>query len=781
MKKTLLFAGVLLLLQCAVSQEVVTLTFTAQKQNLSYQKLDSVVVTNLSRNWTEVLMYPDTVLTMKAVGIADYENAAGEVKLYRNIPNPFYGTTDFNLALLEDGKVDLMIFDINGKKVAEYHNTLENGEHTFRAVLGKPQTYLLSATTRNAKTSIKMVNLGNAGEQSRIEYLSGRPLTLSMEKGATSKPCSYGDTMRYVGYVTQNGDSKCVAVEQVNHGDEAIVFTFPSVADLVVYGKIYTAEGDSIAEAFAVKDGKYICVGGKEDVEEYIAEGETQVLDCSGKGLVMPSCGNGHAHYMMGYAMKTFGTPVALEDDVQKFLYEILPVAAKKAKDNGAVAVVGSGWNYHVFEAEGMPTREQLDSICPDIPVFFSDDEGHKGLANTLCLVNAGVMKADGTVLMQGTDIRGGEIVTGADGKPTGLLKEQAATFVRAKGIDYDELYTVEVADKDLQTIEKDLLAKGYTMCMDGWSNYFYNTNFYQAAHQRDTAGILHLVLGMGYELESWMNVDSAIATATDMKKYASDHVLPRWIKLFIDGTVEGGTGYCAIPYPDGHRGIVNWTEQEVTDITTSANNDGLTMHIHTMGDSAVALAVSAFVKGGQDEKRNTVVHVRNVLPETWTLMANHNIYATSGMHWHHFPSWGPIVLSLLGMVPEGYEDKSYPMKSYFDYGVNVSSHTDYPALSGSPDDPFGVMEIAVTGIDVNSEFDEETWWKEELLTRDRALKALTINCAKQLFLENERGSIRVGKYADFILVNKDVLDCPENEIHEAKVTSTYFEGKKVY
>ena len=102
-------------------------------------------------------------------------------------------------------------------------------------------------------------------------------------------------------------------------------------------------------------------------------------------------------------------------------------------------------------------------------------------------------------------------------------------------------------------------------------------------------------------------------------------------------------------------------------------------------------------------------------------------------------------------------------MKSFFDYGVNVSSHSDYPALSGSPDDSFGIMEITVTGVYYPEK--SKPWWPEELLTREQALTALTINCAKQMFIEDERGSISKGKYADFLLVDKDVLTCPVTEI----------------
>ncbi|MBO4215666.1 MAG: hypothetical protein J5888_04965, partial [Bacteroidaceae bacterium] len=94
-------------------------------------------------------------------------------------------------------------------------------------------------------------------------------------------------------------------------------------ADLVVYGKIFTSEGNQMVEAFAVKDGKYVYVGDKAGAEVYIEKGKTEVVDYTGKGLVMPGCGNGHAHYSMGYAIQSVGTVVGLEDNSEKFLTEI--------------------------------------------------------------------------------------------------------------------------------------------------------------------------------------------------------------------------------------------------------------------------------------------------------------------------------------------------------------------------------------------------------------------------------------------------------------------------
>ena len=544
------------------------------------------------------------------------------------------------------------------------------------------------------------------------------------------------------------------------------------VADLVVYGKIFTSENNQIVEAFAVKDGKYIYVGDKKGAEAYIEAGKTRLVDYRGKGLVMPGCGNGHSHYMLGYALKTIGTMIGLDVNTEKFLKEIVPAAVKKAKAEGATSIFGQGWRLQSFNP--MPTREDLDAICSDIPMYFLDEECHKALGNTILLKKAGIIKEDGTAGK--TTLRGGEIVVDANGMPTGLMKEQAQTYLRSF-LDNDNLYILDRALSNLDEISQYMASVGYTMYHGGWGNYFVNTNYYQACQQLDQAGKLNFVVGLPYEIESWMDMDEALGRAVDAKKFASKRVLPRWIKLLFDGGVEAGTAIVDPLYPDDHQGIANWTEEEVTELTRKANAQGLTIHIHVMGNKGVNHVVNAFVNGGQDEMRNTLVHVRNVNDEDYKRMAEHNIYVTSGVTWHHMPTGAPEVLKT--MVPAGMEDKSYPFKSFFDYNIPVSIHSDYPATSGSPDDPFGIMEIAVTGV-LWSE-NGTPWWPEELATREQTLTAMTINVAKQMFIENERGSIKTGKYADFLLLNQDVLTCPVNQIHSTKPTATYFEGKKLF
>lgn len=544
-------------------------------------------------------------------------------------------------------------------------------------------------------------------------------------------------------------------------------------ADLVVYGKIFTSEDGQIVEAFAVKDGKYIYVGDKAGAEAYIEEGKTEVVDYTGKGLVMPGCGNAHAHYSLGYAIQSAGTVMDRADGVDKFIKEIVPAAVKKAKDNKANVVFGSGWDMMKFPKD-LCYRKLLDEVCSDIPIYFADEEGHKGLANTILLKKAGLIKEDGSAGK--TEVRGGEVVLDADGIPTGYVKEQAGTYVRSF-LDNEYLFSVDVAKANMAGIQEQLLSEGYTMYQDGYSSYFFNDNFYKAAQQMDQAGDMHFVLGTAWELDSWMDVDKTLEKAAATKKYETAHIKTNWLKMFMDGTVESGTGFIDPVYPDGHQGIPNWSEEELTEITRKANEKGITMHVHVMGNKGVTRIVNAYVKAGKKEMRNTLVHVYGVSEPDYQRMADNNIYVTSGMLWHHCDS--VLQKELLPLLPEGMNHKGYPMKSFFDHGINLSSHSDFPALCGAPDDPFGIMEIVVTGVYYTEQ--AKPWWPEECITREQALTALTINVARQMFLENERGSIKTGKYADFLLVTKDVLTCPVTEIHEAKPAATYFEGKQVF
>lgn len=551
------------------------------------------------------------------------------------------------------------------------------------------------------------------------------------------------------------------------------------VADLVVYGSVYTANDEAPqAEAFAVKDGVYVYVGTVKGAEDYVGK-ETVVIDHRNKGMITPGFYDNHAHYLMQEAIKTMGAVILSENMSKQEVLNVLANAYNEAKKQGKPGIYGFGWSFPIFEMNGMPTLEELDKACPDIPLYASDSEGHKGLANTACMRNAGIIKDDGTLAIK--QIKGGEIVVDAQNRPTGLLKEQAGTYCKLKGIDFNTLLDKETALKTVQNVCSSLQSKGIISYMDGWSNYYGNTRFYEAANELDKNGKLNICLGLSYEIES-SNSDpmGELSKAFHMTDFSSTHVNTNYIKLFADGTVETRTGYVNTPYLNGTFGIPNWTDQELADITAKANAENFTMHVHTMGDKAVHMTINAFANAGKKSMRNTLVHVCNIKNEDYKVLADNNIVCAVGILWHVFSENAKNYLSKI--VPPVYAEHMYPMRSFLDNGVTATSHSDYPALSGASEKPFYIMEIGVTC--KLPESNDNPYWTAEKLTRIQALKMLTINGAYQMHNEKERGDIQVGKFADFVIVDKDVMNeksCPENEIHKANVLSTYFEGNLVY
>ncbi len=551
-------------------------------------------------------------------------------------------------------------------------------------------------------------------------------------------------------------------------------------ADMVVYGTIYTVEDNAPqAEAFAVKDGKYIYVGDAAGAKAYIGE-NTSVIDHRGKGMITPGFADCHAHYLMAEAMNSMGALQFEMTIVPQQLLVNVALEYQKAKAAGKTGIYGFGWTYQIFEMLGMPTIKDLDEVCPDIPLYLSDGEAHKGLVNTACLRKAGIIDDEGKMII--TEIKGGEICTDELGNPTGLLLEQAGTYCKIHGIDFNALLDEGKALKTVANTCDALNSKGYVAYQDGWSNYYGNLRFYDAAKALDREGKLSLNMGLAYEIESsTKDLDGDLKRAFATDSYTTPHINPHHIKMFIDGTVETETGYVQVPYlnPAKGQGIANWTPKEFEEITAQVNGNNYTMHVHAMGDLGINLAVNAFATAGKKEMRNTLVHVRNVLDTDYKVMADNNIVVTSGVLWHFGTD---IAFDYMRQtLPEKYVTEMYPIKSYFDNGVIMSAHSDYPALSGSSEKPFYMMEIACTGVLPGSS--DKPYWTAELINRQQALKAMTINGAYQMHSENVRGSIKVGKYADFVIVDKDVMNesCSVNQIHTANVTNTFFEGKQVY
>ena len=563
-------------------------------------------------------------------------------------------------------------------------------------------------------------------------------------------------------------------------------------ADTVVYGTIRTAEkGNSVVGAIAIKDGKYVYVGDEQGAAAFIFDGVTEVIDHRGKGMVMPGCTDGHSHYALKFGLDNMkgGVMFALDDDKTNVLRKV-EAAAKAAKAAGKKSLFGFGWNF-VTLVQDQPTLAELDAATngedggEKISMVVLDNGGHHAFCNTECLKRCGIIDGEGNVLVK--EIEGGYLELDDNEYPTGYVEERAMGYLmRMGGIDYDELMDDEVEEISIRKTRDLLLSTGYTSALEGWSNILHSNKLYRAAKTLDENGELNLVFPMTYEVEPWQtNMTEQIDYLAALNEtYRTRHVLPEYLKIFMDGVVETKTGAMLIPYKDDHEYYKSfWSTNRLADITRECNATGLTVHVHTMGDAAIRDTVTAYIMGGDGKHRNCLVHLRNVSTNEvndFERIAENNIACSAGFTWHVAGKEAELLEMFL---EKDYIEHAYPIKSFFDAGVKVSSHSDFPANAPCPQDPFGIMEVAVTGQrpDLPAEEKFKPHDTNELVTVEQVFEALTLNGAWQLGLENERGSIKVGKWADFVLADQDVFTCATTDIHKTKVVSTWFEGEKVY
>lgn len=557
-------------------------------------------------------------------------------------------------------------------------------------------------------------------------------------------------------------------------------------ADLVVFGTVYTAEdeNESLAQAFAVKDGRYIYVGDKEGAKQYVAEGETEVLDLTGEGLVIPGATEGHGHYFDGVGLNT-----QLPGSGKSY-NEVLEILKEKAETEDISQFVSFGWNSIEIQEKknsGYNFAEEIESMAPGIPVVLIEGTGHAALCNTTALQKAG--------LLDHPEVRGGKVGLDKDGKPSGYLGDQAVFFVTDKVIEKplnDEQYKNACVYG-----MNNLLRLGYTNALDAFTNMYNPTGLYEAIKKMDDAGELKINVAGCYNIKSYEadNYQSKVDEVVDIvNNYSGAHFDPGYIKLFTDGIVESGTGWILGEYTNveagKEHGNIIWNQDELDAITQYANSKGVIIHAHTYGDAACKSALDAYIASNEangSEYRNCLAHVRNIQLEDIIRAAENKIPVAENLVWHTgYNESDPNELAIkqlqLSIVPEELYYSGYPMKSLLENGVIMSSSTDAPAAETIEGNIMNVLEVSVTGIVPNDT--DQPFNEDELLTVKEGLQALTINGAWQLGLEEERGSIKVGKFADFVILDKNILDYEGEQlrtIHETKILNTYFEGEKVY
>ncbi len=542
-----------------------------------------------------------------------------------------------------------------------------------------------------------------------------------------------------------------------------------TVADTVVYGKIYTSNANhEYAEAFAVKDGKYIYVGSEDGVEPYIEDGTTKVIDCRDSGLIMAGATEGHGHYLLAAELNEMGaivggsTPDEILANMKKYV-EANP-------DKNAYFV--QGWETGGDMQELKFTynmRQALDEICSDKVILMMDNVGHNAFMNTKGFEAAGYNKD--------TVLEGGTFAKDANGEFLGLISDIAVNYVVENVIAKSSIISVAEVRDAIKGASDLLHSYGYTNYFDAFTNVL-GPETYEGIKEEDEQEGLTFNCIASYKIDPYANIDDAVATAHDyMEKYSTKHFKANNIKLFADGgAVEVGTGWMIEPYADGSHGNQVWSDDKMNEMVKKANEEGLSVHVHASGDGATTQVVEAFINAedtAAEGVHNGLGHSRHITDDIKAKMAEHNIYSATNICWRYH------VVGEYVPMDEDLFNQGYPMKSLLDKGVVMTSSTDYPANDGAPSDVCGIIEMGVNG--TLAGLDTERMAEDEYLTVEEMLDVLTINGAKQFDFEDERGSIEVGKYADFISIDKDITACEKTDIHEGKVNLVYFEGNEVY
>ena len=546
-------------------------------------------------------------------------------------------------------------------------------------------------------------------------------------------------------------------------------------ADTIVYGKVYTSNSkQEYVSAFAVKDGKYVYVGTEDGAKQYIKDGTTKVVDYRDKGIVMPGATEGHGHYIGYGALAYLNLTVtgATQD-------EILANVKDYVKKNPNYKVYYTfGWDNVAMLAtkEKIDMKSALDEICKDKVLLIGDDSGHNAFFNSKAAEVAGITKD--------TQIVGGVLSKDESGKLLGLASDMAMNYLLKYAVAVETIVQESDYEGVVKTMEQALHSFGYTYYQDGWTNYL-GAQFMDALSEHDKKAGLSVMISGSYKIDSYDDWKTELTAAKECcKKYPTEHFKFNTVKLFADGeAVESGSGWLIDEYANGTHGTQVWEDETMNAIVKAANEAGMSMHIHSQGDGAARQVVSAYINAEASQTGsiyNGIVHGRNITEDSKKKMGEHHIYAAQNINWRVLTPKGREKEEIEAVYSDVSTYKAgYPIKSLLDNGVLVTSSTDVPAAAGAPTTVPGIIEVAVN--DTRGDFEVVQLDEAERVSVETAMDIMTINGAKQLQMEDERGSIETGKYADFIFINKDISSCAKDKIHEGEVKAVYFEGEEVY
>ncbi len=553
---------------------------------------------------------------------------------------------------------------------------------------------------------------------------------------------------------------------------------FAGEASLILHhGKIITVDGKfSIEEALAVEDGKIIAIGDDESVFK-LSGLKTEIVDLEGK-VLMPGLMDSHVH-PTGAAMTEFDHEIPVMETIQ----DVLDYISERAK------VVPDGSWIHLrqvfitrLKEQRYPTREELDRVAPKHPVHFST--GPDSMLNSLALQLSGIDKN-----FKVPEGHAGKVELDPNtGEPTGLLRSLSGSVKMKQAV---KSPTEQQKDDRLAQLFQDYASVGLTAVCDRDSS----PDALKCYGRLKESGRLPVRVMASLHIPSeglWRSVERAIEeVANHPMRKGDDQLRVIGTKTYLDGGMLTGSAYMREPWgvskiygisDPAYRGTLMIPHERLLQMVDKVTAAGLQFTAHSVGDGAVHELLDVYEEVNKThpvrDTRASVTHSNFMSEEDVKRAAALGVVLDIQPVWLYLDSW-----TLLKQFGQGRTRWFQPLKSIFEAGGIAGGGSDHMQKIGSfrsvnPYNPWLGMKTAITR---QARYFDEPVHPEQALTREQAIRFYTINNAKILFLDRVAGSLEKGKYADMILLDRDVLTCPVEDITQTKVLKTWLAGNVVF